>query len=167
MGESGRSTPIFSISKTTFSWPLNFSNSLPHKFRAHKLRSKLRARQSPASSIASVQTSFSPFITLRALRAHRWSIYDAQYLFLILIGDIRAVNKSITESIAEDGCCGASRCCSPRTRHEPIFPPISTYINMACILFFMPVSNYPPFSCPLLFQLFSLLPKRSENRTSC
>jgi hypothetical protein len=86
MGESGRSTPIFSISKTTFSWPLNFSNPLPHKYRVHKLRSKLRARQSPASSVASVQTSFSPFITLRALRAHKWSIYDAQYLFLISLG---------------------------------------------------------------------------------
>ena len=86
MGESGRSTPIFSMSKTTFSWPLNFSNPLPHKYRAHKLRSKLRARQSPASSIASVQTSFSPFITLRALKAHKWSIYDAQYLFLIALG---------------------------------------------------------------------------------
>jgi inositol phosphorylceramide synthase catalytic subunit len=86
MGESGTSTPIFSMSKTTFSWPLNFSNPLPHKYRAHKLRSKLRARQSPASSIASVQTSFSPFITLRALKAHKWSIYDAQYLLLITLG---------------------------------------------------------------------------------
>jgi inositol phosphorylceramide synthase catalytic subunit len=86
MGESGRSTPIFSMSKTTFSWPLNFSNPLPHKYRAHKLRSKLRARQSPASSVSSVQTSFSPFVTLRAMKAHKWTIYDAQYLFLIALG---------------------------------------------------------------------------------
>jgi inositol phosphorylceramide synthase catalytic subunit len=89
MGEhirSGKSTPIFGMYKSPFSWPLNFSNPIPHKYRPHKLRSKLRARQSPASSIAAVETSFSPFITLRALRAHRWSIYDAQYLLLLALG---------------------------------------------------------------------------------
>ncbi|KZF21932.1 aureobasidin resistance protein Aur1 [Xylona heveae TC161] len=58
---------------------------VPHRFR-RKLRSKLRSRQSPASSLASLQTSFSPADTLRSLRAHRWSYNDGQYLLLIIIG---------------------------------------------------------------------------------
>jgi hypothetical protein len=50
-----------------------------------RLRSKFRARQSPASSIASLETSFSPSDTIRALRRHRWSYYDGQYLILIIL----------------------------------------------------------------------------------
>ncbi|MCJ1338525.1 Aureobasidin resistance protein Aur1 [Bachmanniomyces sp. S44760] len=51
-----------------------------------KLRSRIRSRQSPSSAITSVQTSFRPSDTLRSLRAHKWSYYDAQYLLLILLG---------------------------------------------------------------------------------
>lgn len=58
---------------------------LPHRIR-RKLRSRLRNRQSPASSITLLQTSFSPIHTLRALQSHRWSQYDGQYLLLAFLG---------------------------------------------------------------------------------
>lgn len=51
-----------------------------------RLRSKLRSRVSPASSISTLKTSFSPADTLKTLNAHRWTIYDAQYLLFIAIG---------------------------------------------------------------------------------
>lgn len=57
----------------------------PHRVR-RRLRSKLRSRVSPASSISTLQTSFSPFDTLKSLQAHRWSVYDGQYLILIVLG---------------------------------------------------------------------------------
>ncbi|KIX06791.1 uncharacterized protein Z518_04767 [Rhinocladiella mackenziei CBS 650.93] len=58
---------------------------VPHRFR-RKLRSKLRNRQSPASSITALQTSFSPVDTLRSLQSHRWTLYDGQWLFLAVVG---------------------------------------------------------------------------------
>lgn len=58
---------------------------VPHRLR-RKLRSKLRNRQSPASSIASLQTSFSPADTLRALQNHKWTVYDGQWLLLAVLG---------------------------------------------------------------------------------
>ncbi|PBP15540.1 PAP2-domain-containing protein, partial [Diplocarpon rosae] len=38
---------------------------------------------SPASSIASIETSFNPADSIKALRAHRWSYYDAKYLVCV------------------------------------------------------------------------------------
>ncbi|KAL2423270.1 Inositol phosphorylceramide synthase catalytic subunit aur1 [Exophiala dermatitidis] len=58
---------------------------VPHRLR-RKLRSKLRNRQSPASSISSLQTSFSPADTLHSLQNHKWTVYDAQWLFLAVLG---------------------------------------------------------------------------------
>ncbi|KIX92267.1 uncharacterized protein Z520_12013 [Fonsecaea multimorphosa CBS 102226] len=58
---------------------------VPHRLR-RRLRSKLRNRSSPASSLASLKTSFSPADTLRSLQNHRWSIYDGQWLFLAIVG---------------------------------------------------------------------------------
>ncbi|OJD25576.1 hypothetical protein ACJ73_03053 [Blastomyces percursus] len=58
---------------------------LPHRVR-RKLRSKLRSRVSPSSSITSLNTSFSPLNTLKTLQAHRWSVYDGQYLVLLFVG---------------------------------------------------------------------------------
>lgn len=58
---------------------------VPHRLR-RKLRSKLRNRQSPASSITALQTSFSPLDTLRSLQAHQWTIYDGQWLLLAILG---------------------------------------------------------------------------------
>lgn len=51
-----------------------------------KLGSRLRTGQSPTSNLAKLQTSYNPADTLRSLRAHRWSIYDAQYIFLVVLG---------------------------------------------------------------------------------
>ncbi|KAL2223255.1 hypothetical protein M432DRAFT_44125 [Thermoascus aurantiacus ATCC 26904] len=58
---------------------------VPHRMR-RKLRSKLRSRVSPTSSISALQTSFSPLDTLRSLQAHRWTLYDFQYLLLMIVG---------------------------------------------------------------------------------
>lgn len=41
--------------------------------------------QTPTSSIATLNTSLNPADTLRALRTHHWSYYDAQYLFLAIV----------------------------------------------------------------------------------
>jgi hypothetical protein len=65
-------------------WP-TLKLLVPHRLR-RKLRSKLRNRQSPASSITTLQTSFSPADTLRSLQSHRWTVYDGQYLILAILG---------------------------------------------------------------------------------
>lgn len=57
---------------------------VPHRMR-RKIRSKLRSRLSPTSSISSLQTSFSPMDTLRSLQSHRWTLYDFQYLLLLIL----------------------------------------------------------------------------------
>ncbi|QSZ31145.1 hypothetical protein DSL72_000708 [Monilinia vaccinii-corymbosi] len=76
-------SPTFTKSKMPFSWP-SIPNPIPRRVR-RRLRSKFRSGSSPASSIASIETSFNPKDTLRALRSHRWSVYDGQYLILIII----------------------------------------------------------------------------------
>lgn len=58
---------------------------VPHRLR-RKIRSKLRNRQSPASSITALQTSFSPADTLRALQQHKWTWHDGQWLILAFLG---------------------------------------------------------------------------------
>ncbi|KAF1830930.1 aureobasidin resistance protein Aur1 [Decorospora gaudefroyi] len=60
---------------------------IPHRVRRkwRATKSRIRSRQSPTSSIASLETSWSPSDTLRSLRTHSWSIYDAQYLFLAVV----------------------------------------------------------------------------------
>lgn len=78
-------SPTKAYTTSPFSWPRSIPNPIPHRLR-RKLRSKLRSRQSPSSSLASLQTSFSPADTLRSLRQHRWSVYDGQYLILIILG---------------------------------------------------------------------------------
>lgn len=57
---------------------------VPHRMR-RKLRSKLRSRITPTSSLSSLQTSFSPVDTLRSLQSHRWTLYDFQYLLLLIV----------------------------------------------------------------------------------
>lgn len=57
----------------------------PHRVR-RRLRSKLRSRLSPSSSISALKTSFSPLDTLKSLQAHRWTVYDGQYLILAAFG---------------------------------------------------------------------------------
>ena len=74
----------FSKSNITFPWR-TIKLLVPYRLR-RKLRSKLRSRQSPASSITALQTSFSPADTLRSLQSHRWTVYDGQYLILAILG---------------------------------------------------------------------------------
>lgn len=75
----------YSRAKLPFSWPSSIPTLIPHRIR-RKLRSKVRSRQSPSSSLSALQTSWSPSDTLRALRKHRWSYYDGQYLLLAVFG---------------------------------------------------------------------------------
>jgi inositol phosphorylceramide synthase catalytic subunit len=77
------SSPTFTKAKIPFSWP-SIPNPIPRRYHRW-LRSKFRSAQSPASSIASIETSFDPSDTIRALRSHRWSYYDGQYLILTLL----------------------------------------------------------------------------------
>jgi inositol phosphorylceramide synthase catalytic subunit len=73
----------FTKAKLPFAWP-SMLNPIPRRYR-RRLRSKFRSSQSPASSITSIETSFNPSDTLRALRQHRWSYYDGHYLILIIV----------------------------------------------------------------------------------
>lgn len=78
-------SPIFSKPFAQSKWPLNMiPNPIPQRYR-RKLRSKLRARQSPASSVSSLDWSLSPYDSMRALRSRQWSLYDAQYLVLAFL----------------------------------------------------------------------------------
>lgn len=77
------SPTTFTKTKMPFSWP-SIPNPIPRRYR-RRLRSKFRSSQSPASSITALETSFNPKDTLRALRHHKWSVYDGHYLILILI----------------------------------------------------------------------------------
>jgi hypothetical protein len=77
-------SPTFTKAKILFSWP-SIPNPIPRRYR-RRLRSKFRSSQSPASSLASIETSFKISDTIRALRSHRWSYYDGQYLILIILG---------------------------------------------------------------------------------
>lgn len=75
----------YSKAKLPFSWPSSIPSFIPHRMR-RKLRSKVRSRQSPSSSLGSLETSISLTDTLRALRSHRWSFYDGQYVILMILG---------------------------------------------------------------------------------
>lgn len=69
------------------SWP-SLPVLVPHRLRRRfrSARSRLRSRQSPTTSIASLKTSIRPEDTIRALRTHHWSVFDAQYLVLAVLG---------------------------------------------------------------------------------
>lgn len=78
---------FFTRAKIPLSWP-SIPAIVPHRLRRkfRSTRSKIRSRQSPTSHITSLQTSFNPANTLKSLRTHHWSYYDAQYLFLAVVG---------------------------------------------------------------------------------
>lgn len=79
--------PSVFFSKASSSWS-SLSHILPHRLRRkfRSTRSKLRTRASPASNLATLETSFNPALTIAALRAHTWSYYDGQYLLLAVLG---------------------------------------------------------------------------------
>lgn len=61
---------------------------VPHKVR-RKWRatgSRIHSRIAPASSLTALNLSFSPTDTIKALSQHQWSLYDVQYLLLLLTG---------------------------------------------------------------------------------
>lgn len=79
------SQKTYSRFQLPFSWRPSIPTIIPHRIR-RKLRSKMRSRQSPSTSFGQLHTSYSPADTLEALRLHRWSFYDGQYLILIILG---------------------------------------------------------------------------------
>ncbi|OBT55681.1 hypothetical protein VE04_05381 [Pseudogymnoascus sp. 24MN13] len=82
---SGSSSPTFTKPKLPFAWPSYIlTNPIPRRSRRSP-RSKLHARQSPASALSSIETSFSPYVTLHKLQKRRWNLYDAQNIFLVII----------------------------------------------------------------------------------
>ncbi|KAL8784162.1 MAG: hypothetical protein Q9213_004136 [Squamulea squamosa] len=85
MKNSFTSRTDFQKTYIPISWLPSIPAIIPHRIR-RKLRSRIRSRQSPATSLSSLDTSVSPADTLRSLRAHRWSFYDGQYLILIVLG---------------------------------------------------------------------------------
>jgi hypothetical protein len=60
---------------------------VPHKIRRKWRATKARVRsgQSAASAISALETSWSPADTIKALRQHRWSLYDGQYILLVVV----------------------------------------------------------------------------------
>ena len=68
-------------------WP-SLPVLVPHKVRRkwRATKSRIHSRQSPASSVTSLNTSFSVTDTLRSLRKHKWSYYDGQYILLAIVG---------------------------------------------------------------------------------
>ena len=75
----------FTKAKLGFSWSPTIPTIIPHRIR-RKFRSKLRARQAPSStSFTSLNRSISPADTVEALRNHRWSFYDSQYLVIVIL----------------------------------------------------------------------------------
>lgn len=87
LGGEGSPSPYLNMPRMPFSLP-SIPLYIPHRIRKRfrSTRSKIRSRTTPTSSIASVETSFNPADTIRALRTHHWSYYDAQYLFLAVCG---------------------------------------------------------------------------------
>lgn len=85
-GDESTTQRFFSVAKLPLTWP-SLPVMMPHRLRRRfrSTRSRIRSRQSPTSSIASLNTSINPADTLRALRTHHWSYYDAQYLFLAIV----------------------------------------------------------------------------------
>lgn len=78
---------FFSVPKLPLAWP-SLPVVVPHRLRRkfRSTRSKIRSMQTPTSSIASLNASLRPSDTIRALRTHQWSYYDAQYLLLAIVG---------------------------------------------------------------------------------
>lgn len=68
-----------------FPLPTSIPSLIPHRIR-RKFRSKVRSRQSPTSSVTELKTSLHPADTLIALRRHKWSLWDGQYLVLTVLG---------------------------------------------------------------------------------
>ena len=67
-------------------WPTMLPPIVPRRLK-RRIRSRIHSHMSPASSsITKLETSFNPADTLRALRRHHWTVYDAQYLLLAIIG---------------------------------------------------------------------------------
>ncbi|KAF3923268.1 hypothetical protein ABW21_db0201679 [Orbilia brochopaga] len=80
------SSPTLFSPKIAIHWPsVPMGAVIPHRIR-RKIRSTLRSGSSPASSLTRLQTSIDPADTLKALRAHQWSVYDAQYLLIAVVG---------------------------------------------------------------------------------
>lgn len=72
-------------------WPehvnLPFLNTLPHRYRIGRRRSKSKSRMRPGEEdITTLKTSFNAWDGLRDFQRHKWRTSDLQYVFLALLG---------------------------------------------------------------------------------
>nr|OQO28772.1 hypothetical protein B0A51_04915 [Rachicladosporium sp. CCFEE 5018] len=87
LGGEDSTQRFFSKTKFPVSFP-GLPTIIPHRLRRkfRSTKSRIRARQSPTSTITHLQTSLNPQETIRSLRTHQWSAWDAQYIFLAILG---------------------------------------------------------------------------------
>ncbi|KAI9728252.1 MAG: Aureobasidin resistance protein Aur1 [Cirrosporium novae-zelandiae] len=118
-----------------------------------RIRSALRSRQSPASNLATLQTSFAPADTLRALRNHQWSYYDGQYIILIILGIFSLSMIESPGAIIKTGIASLllTSLLLPITRQFFLpFLPIITYLVFFYACGFIPSEYRPPISVRVL-----------------
>ena len=85
MSVSSISSPILAKPVQPFAWPTQMlSKAIPRRYR-RKLRSKMHSRQSPASNVTAIEWRFNPMVNIQKMRKHKWSLYDLQYLILVLL----------------------------------------------------------------------------------
>lgn len=74
--------------KFPFLWPgtvnLAHLNPIPHRYRPSRRRSRQKRRESYSGpgDVTALRTSFNVLDSVRAIRRHRWSILDIQYVAL-------------------------------------------------------------------------------------
>ncbi|KAK3376709.1 hypothetical protein B0T24DRAFT_648543 [Lasiosphaeria ovina] len=73
-----------------FAWPGSFTlaqlNPIPQKYRpSRKLRLRQKAKSSAAAldDVTRIETSFNVLDSLRALRLHKWRLYDLQHIVVL------------------------------------------------------------------------------------
>lgn len=73
--------------KLPFAWTgtLNLArlNPIPHRYRPGRRRSRSNKEWArPRDDLTGLKTSANPLDTIRAIRRHRWSLWDLQHLFI-------------------------------------------------------------------------------------
>jgi hypothetical protein len=134
----------YTKSNLPFSWA-SIPNPIPRRYR-RRLRSKFRSSQSPASSITSIETSFNPADTLRALRHHRWSYYDGHYLILIILNIFALSISQAPSPMVKTGAAALMMLLllMPITRQFFLpFAPIATWLMFFFNARYAPLSQFP------------------------
>jgi hypothetical protein len=125
---------------------------IPHRMRRkwRATKSRIRSRQSVTSSIAGLETSLSPSDTIKALRTHPWSIYDAQYLFLAIVAIFSLSVSEAPGPFAKTFVAGLlmTGLCLPITRQFllPLLPTLTWFLLFSsCKYVTLRVASAPHF----------------------